>query len=576
MASSVPRIAQGRSLPAATSHRPRTQSSYLRGLASQVFHGWRPALREPQDEAYASWTEIASRTVDALHNSGMLSGGIDTAVGQMVGTQLKINLRPEIGVLGQEDQTETWARRVEARFEDWANDPWSCDVQGTFTLGQMTQAGVRQMFATGEQVAILPVIEREGSSHGTKVSVLPSSRLSQTTGLVLDAPPAFNRAIQGVLVGPDSAPRGYVFEERNLTTGQYTNAKVVIARDETGRPAVAHLHNNVGAYRGLSPLAPVLQVFRQWDQLQNATLTAALIQAIFAATVESPAPTAEVLKALQNDAEQAATTETGSIAPGAFDNYLGLRTEWYQNTRIDLGEFGKIVHLFAGEKLNFNRSEHPNATYEAFATMLNREIARCIGITHAQFTGNYVGETYTSLRMAIADIWIINLYRRAFFPARFNRMAFECWLEEDIERGLTPFPGGVEAFRAQKNAVCRSDWRGPARPTADDLKTAKAQQVQRQEGWVSTEMLSAEYETDHRDVIESQARTTKLREAAGLPPLAGSTPLGGGSFGQGGEAPGGGNATAAKAWDDQLVTALMNNDHAEVEQMLLSDRLSRR
>jgi lambda family phage portal protein len=577
--SSVPRVqAVPDPRPHGSLQRPTVLGRYLNSALNLVGASWRPALREPMDDTLESWVDMAARAIESLHSSGLLAGAIDQAVGQMVGVDLQLNLRPQIGILGNEDETEDWARLTEMRFEDWCNDPWSCDLTGQYTLGQQAAQGVRQMYATGEQIALFPFQEREGSSHGTKVSIIPSSRLSQMTGYVYSQPEPFNRAIQGVLIAADSTPRGYVFEERDPTNSRIEQ-RVVRARDATGRPAVLHLFDNMGARRGITPLAPVIKVLRQWDQLQNATLTAAMVQALFAATVESPAPTSEILKALQNEEEQAATTEMGTgPTPGDFANYLEMRTEWYKNTKIDLGEYGKIVHLFAGEKLNFNRSEHPNTTYEAFAKSLHREIARCIGVIYPQFSGDYVGETYTSLRMAISDMWILNLIRRAYFPARFMRTAFECWLEEDIERGLTPFPGGVAAFRIQKNAVCRSDWRGPTRPTADDLKTAKAQQIQRQEGWMPTEALAAEYEQDHRDVIESQARTNKLRKDNDLPELPGGSPLGGGSFGQGGEPnPGAAedNPAAAKERDNKLVSALMENDHAAVESLLLEERLTR-
>ena len=56
-------------------------------------------------------------------------------------------------------------------------------------------------------------------------------------------------------------------------------------------------------------MAPAIQVVRQYDQLANATLTAALIQAIFAATIESDAPTEQLLSALQDEEEQAKPVE---------------------------------------------------------------------------------------------------------------------------------------------------------------------------------------------------------------------------------------------------------------------------
>jgi capsid protein len=232
-----------------------------------------------------------------------------------------------------------------------------------------------------------------------------------------------------------------------------------------------------------------------------------------------------------------------------------------------------------------NRSEHPNSTYEAFMKTLLREIARCLGITYEQLTGDYVGATYSSTRMATADMWLINLYRRAHLPGRFYQTVFEAWLEEDIEKGNTSFPGGVAAYLAQKAQVARADWRGPPKPTADDEKTAKAQQIARAEGWMPTEQIAAMYENDHRDVIESQARTNELRQKNKLPPLpvvgggggdkqagAGGGPTGNGSEQLSGNNSAGGTDTQAMSIikDAELVSALMAKDTARIEAALVN------
>jgi lambda family phage portal protein len=563
---------------AASTGRPSTNSAYLRDNTSSFLFGWRPALREPVDENQMAWISAASKTIDAIHNSGWLSGGVDQAVAQMVGNGLNINLKPKLGILGDQEKTEAWAREVEAKWNAYTEDPLSCDLGGRQTLGQIAAQGVRQMFATGEMIGTLPYRERPGSSHGLKVNLMPSSRLSQGNG-------PGGRGTQGVTMDGDGLPVAYTFLVRPPNNIGGVGEATVAARDSEGRPAVFHFFDaGPTAVRGITPLAPVLRVIRQVDQLADATLTAALIQAIFAATIESPAPTADIMKALQNEEEAEATAETGTTKPGDFATLMNKRLDWYRNTKFDLGNFGKMVHLFPGEQLDFKRSEHPNSTYEVFMKMLLRECARCLGITYEQFTGDYVGATYSSLRMGTADMWLINLARRARFPARLYQTVFEAWLEEEIAKGLTEFPGGVEAYLAQRREVAVCDWRGPPKPTADDLKTAKAQQIQRAEGWVPTEQLAAEYGNDHRDVIESQARTHALREKNKLDPLpslsGGGTPADGGAGGQAGDPAGtGGAAGKSKAEidamvdrDSRLVTALINDDDASVQAILVEFR----
>jgi lambda family phage portal protein len=225
--------------------------------------------------------------------------------------------------------------------------------------------------------------------------------------------------------------------------------------------------------------------------------------------------------------------------------------------------------MFPGERLNFNRSEAVNANYEPFTKSLLREIARCMGITYEQLTGDYVGATYSSLRMSIADMWIINVYRRAMIPARFYQTVFEAWLEEDIERGLTPFPGGVDNYLIERSRVARADWRGPPRPSADELKTAKAMQIVQNEGWAPREQMAAEYGNDWFDVDEQQAVERENRDRLGLLPPE-PVPAGGGPNGTASPGPKTPPSPGAGT-DAKLVGAIQADDHDEVKSILEID-----
>ena len=507
------RPAQARARPLGDLPRGVPSAGYLRDNLNPFLFGWTAMLREPRHEVAEAWNIVASRVIDAAHSSGWISGGIDQSISQMLGPSgLALNLSPATEIFGTLDAAEIWARDVEQRFEQWAKDAWSCDRGGRYSLAQLAAQACRQFYVTGEAVALLAWVERVGSTHGTKLEVMPSSRLAQSSR-------NYPRMIQGVDMDRHGAPIGYMFNQpkRELLLVDQIEQVYVKARDAYGRPVVVHLFDGAPtAVRGISVLVAVLKVIKQYEQLADATLVAALIQAILVATVESDAPTAEIMRALQSQEEQSEAEELG---PGLFDEYMTKRFDWYERSQIDLGKYGKIAHMFAGEKLTLHRSEHPNTGYTEFAKGLLREIARCFGITYEGFTGDYVGATYSSIRMGIADAWPLNLYRRAVIPARLYQAVLEAWLEEDIERGDTPFPGGVDAFLAQRQSVCRAEWRGPPRPTADEVKTAQALQIARQEGWASTEQIAAEYGGDHRTIIESQARTNALREKNKLPPL---------------------------------------------------------
>lgn len=489
--------------PAALVSRPMNAAAgYMRGGVSMFFNRWKPALRDPRDDVRQAWTMATARATDVIQNSGWIAGGVQQAVASMVGSGLRLSAKPDAAAIGWDDTTAaSWSRMVERKFEAWCDSPLHCDMLGRQTVGQMCAAGVRGWFRSGEMVAVIPHHKRFGSPVGTKVRLVPTHRLKQTSD-------PLRNVFQGVRMDPTGLPVGYLFEF--LDRMGIAQEREIIARDAWARPQVIHVYDgDAGQVRGITPMAPALQVVKQYDQLSNATLMAALVQSIFAATIESQSPTTDLLQALQDPTAQG--------IGGDLDAFLGARMGWHSNTQIDLHEHGKLAHLFPGESLKFNRSEHPNGNYESFANMLLREIARCLGLTFEQLTGNYNGATYSSMLMATAEAWKIVLYRRKHIAGRFMQMVYDAWLEEQIELGLIEFPGGIDNFLQQRAAATRAEWRGPPKPQADDLKAAKAMQINMSLGIMSADQAASDLGEDWEDTFEQMAREQQRREELGLP-----------------------------------------------------------
>ncbi|ORE90536.1 phage portal protein, lambda family [Stappia sp. 22II-S9-Z10] len=488
---------------------PQPSASYLRGLPetapTALLHlPVRPSLRSADTDVRVAWAHAAARAVEACHNNGWISGVVNTLTSLMVGEQLRPNLRPDFSWAGwDEKQAAEWARLVERRFSIWASSPWECDAGGRRSLGQMQAAVVRSWFGSGDAVAQIPMIDRVGSTWRTKMRLIPPHQL------VTSSDP-MQRLNSGVYLDGDGAPAGYLLFQPDLY-GQHREVRAP-ARDGFGRPMMVHMFDGeIGAVRGITPFAPILRVLRNYDQLSDATLTAAMIHAIFAATIESDYPTGDVLDALKDEDEQ--RSDLDATGATRFDEWMGQKIGWHQNVDIDLGRHGKIAHLMSGEHLKLHSSEHPNSTYEAFANFLLREIAACAGATFEDMTGDYRGATYSSIRMGIAKQWPGLLYRRRHVPVPFSQAALDAFIEEEVDTGAVPFPGGIAAFVEHKAEVCRAEWRGPAKPQADEVKAQKAHEGYRKMGVMTDEHICAELGTDYEDVYRQRAFEREQREA---------------------------------------------------------------
>lgn len=485
-------------LPSGQPAKKSPSAAFMRGGASPVFSRWNPALRDASDDVKSAWRLATARTVDSFHNSGWLAGAAESSTASVVGPNgLKLNAKPNADALGwTQGEANQWARRVEARFSIWAESARACDAGARYSFAQLLAIAYRHSMATGEELATLPFFFRPGSAWGTKLRILPAWRMSSKS--------EGDDLIQGVRVNATGAPVSYVLKERAGFRGEIE--REWRATDSFGRPLVVHIFDGEpDQVRGIPAYTPALKVTRQFDQLADATLTAALIQAVFAAIFESSAPGDDALAALQSGSEQ----------NRSMINMLTQKADWYNSTDVDLGIGGKIVHSFPGDELKFLRSEHPNATYEPFARFLLREMSRTAAVTYEDFTGDFSGATFSSIKMGTAVVWPKVVYRRRYISAPLAQRAYEAWLEEDIESGGTPFPGGVEGFLRNREALAQANWRGPTMPQADELKAAQAAR-QWQAAGVPDEIIFDALGLDVDDVYEQRKREQDRREALEL------------------------------------------------------------
>jgi lambda family phage portal protein len=457
---------------------------FLRPDSSGILDAHRPSLRDKAVDVQASWPRVAALTVDALQNQGWIAGAVDQGVVDTVGpTGLSLHATPDIAALGwSEDYGNQWSRDVERRFAAYARNPLEVDARGKQDLAGLTDAFVRMYYAYGEGTARVIVRAREVSRYSTRVQMFGPHRLVQDRS-------DLQGLYQGVFVDADGLAVGYRIKTQ---VDGFERTIDLPARDREGRPIIVHIFDgDADQTRGISPMAPALRVTRQSDTLADATLMAALLQTIFAATLKSAAPPKEAFEALleADEGRGGDPTAPGGIAR-MMNDMVGFNADFYEGAGgIDLGRHGKVAKLAPGDEFEMHTSNHPGSNYLPFQQNLNREIASCLGVTYEGYSGDYRGATYSSIQMGIASKWPIVTRRRARIAAPFNQAVYEAWLEEEIAKGWTPFPGGYAAFVRDRQAVCQASWRGPAKPVADDLKAARALREKKDTGMFSMATL---------------------------------------------------------------------------------------
>jgi lambda family phage portal protein len=485
------------------------QAAYFRGPAAASFLGGmaRPALRETAEDIRAAWQGAAAHAIDRIQNSGFISGVVDASTAAVVGNGLNLASRPDIVALGwTEEYGEDWSTKVEASFRLWANDARECDAGARMTFSQQQIAAYKSYLYFGEVLGMLPMKRRRAGGSLTKVLLLPPSRLSEGVSDI------FNRVHHGVKMDEYGAPISYFIRMKDPSG--YSIEREFRAYDGDGRQNIIHVFDPaIMAPRGITPLAPVLKVCAQVEQLADATLSATLLQTMFAATIRNNTPGLQAFSGLMTEDEQGqAKDKTMDI-----DQFVDVRGDWYDSAKLNLNQHGRVAHLFPNDELEFHEAKHPSENYDNFAGWLLREIARCAGVTYEEASGDYRGATYSSVRIGTATMWPIVMQRRQNIAGAFCQSVYEAWLEEQVGEGKIAFPGGIERFLALKSAACAAWWNGPAAPQADDLKTARADEVLMNIGATTLEAISAKYGRDWRDDMKQRKREKDLALKLGLP-----------------------------------------------------------
>ncbi len=505
--------ASGKAIAPASAPSGVKPKAYLRDTRSGVISSKPAYLREHRDEIRRVWDRVAALSMDMLQNSGRLKGACDQIIADTVGTELTLNPAPDLEALGYNDtERRDWISLVKKRWKQWAWNPSECDHRGKLTVPQMADIGIRWFIAYGESTGRLTYMDqadrrRYGIATGTKMMMVPPTWLVRDTQEVAGL-------YQGIFHDANGRSTHYRFRYRQdglLITQDFA------ARDAEGRCLVLHAFDPQDAtdVRGISPIAPAFRRHLQAEMLDDATLQMAILQTVYAITLTSDAPSSDAFEALE------ALKEAGGLGADAiasdFVDYFKAQLDRAAESKINVSTDPTVSHLAPGEKLGIETAKIPGGEYLPFADSLARDMARALGITFGGLTMNYTSATYSSVRMENSSIWSVVQRRRDRIASPHYQLPYEAWLDEQIGTGAIPFKGGYDAFFANRDKVCWAIWQGPAKPTADDGKAAKASSERIRNGTTTLAHECAELGLDPDEVFEQRVLEHKRYEEAGLP-----------------------------------------------------------
>jgi len=485
-----------------------SMSGFAGGQYSHDMATWNPPTRSADAELLPDRDAMVGRAHDMQRNTPLAAGATQIHSDNIVGSGLRLSAKPDYRALGLDvEWAAEWSRSTEAKFRAYADDP-GCyiDAARRLTWGSMQVLAGLQLMGPGEILATAEWLPNRGGKYATAIQLIDPARLSNPNGQMDTA------TLRGG-VDHDVHGAAHTYHIRSALqsdmrfVGAETYAWNPVSRETVwGRQQVLHLYEQKrpGQSRGISAMAANIANSFKLSKLQDVTMDAATLQAMYAA----------ILKTDMNYSQAAETLGAEEVSSYAA-SILGAGSAFYGDRGVRVN--GKqVTRLMPGDDLEFNGVNTPGPNFAEFEKSFLRNLAAGYNITYEQLARDYTQTNYSGARAGLLETWKYFMARRELYAARFASMVYSLWLEEAIDKGEVQLPADAPDFLDAKTAYCRAKWIGPSKGEIDPLKETKAKREKMDSLLLTYEDACAEDGKDWEENLEQIAREKKRREELGL------------------------------------------------------------
>lgn len=460
---------------------------------------------------------IDDRARDVTLNDGYAAGVVAIHKDNIVGNQFRLNSQPDADVLGVDDDAwlQEFQLQVEARFNNTADSTrhW-LDASGMNDFTSLIRQAIGMFLVHGEVLAVAEWIDNPKRPYATAVQMISPKRLSNPYNLADDE--HFQNGVERDVYGRalayhirEAHPFDFRQPEKNYRW------KRVEAETAWGRQQVIHIIEQLlpDQTRGISEMVSVLKQMRMTRRFQDVELQQAVLQATYAASIESDLPPqliAEIMGANPN------APSFGEAAKSMLSSILHHRAT--NNLQLD---GARIPVLHPNTKLNLQQLGQPSGVGSSYEQSLLRHVAAGLGVSYEQFSRDYTQTNYSSARASMNETFKFMQSRKKMVADRFATAIYRLWLEEQINLGNIPLPKGKGKMWIYKNpeifdALAKCSWIGAARGQIDEMKETQASILKVKFGLATMEMEAAKYGLDWREVLKQRKREQDFVKELGI------------------------------------------------------------
>jgi lambda family phage portal protein len=504
---------------------------------------WGPLLNSADHDILPEKDLLDARVRDMVRNDAYVQSATALHKDNIVGSMFMLNAKPETSVLRLDEVWEQeFQEEVEAYFTLAAESPnnWF-DAARTNTLTGMVRLAVGVYTAGGELLATAEWLNKDKSRpFSTAIQMIELERLS-TPPEVFD----LNGNVRGgIRFDNYGAPQSYFIRLAHPTdydAGLAANTWREVARTKPwGRLQVIHIHeqSRIDQSRGVSEMVAALKEMKVTKKFRDITLQNAVVNATYAASIESDLPSEAVFAAL------GAGGRGNGIGESIGDygtQYLAAVAKYIGDNKSTYIDGVKIPHLFPGTKLQLRPAGTPGGVGQDFEKSLLRYIAANLGVSYEELSRDYSSTNYSSAKAAMASTGKFMSSRKRMVADRFASAVYRLWLEEAINNGrlstmkYSKCPNWYEGMNA--DAYSQSEWIGANQGQIDELKETQAMVLRLKYKITTYAEEQARLGKKWRKTFQQAAREKKVMEeldivvvesnainaASGAPREAGST-----------------------------------------------------
>lgn len=475
------------------------------GFGGQIAD-WNPTMQSIDAAILPELDTINARADDLSLNHGIVQGGIQFHIDNIVGSEFRLSYKPLWKRLGlKEENARAFAKDVESAWSEYADDP-ECYIdaerQRTFTMLIRESIGTHTRLS--ESMLLCDWINRPGALYNTAFKLLSPKRVSNPDGM--ESP----RIKAGIEVDRHGAAIAYHVRERdNSSYNGYGHKWRRIARaNRWGRTQFIHAFEPIegGQLRGANKFISIMEQVQMLSKLQKTEIQNAVINAMYAAVIES-----------ELDSQTAFNVIGGGETQG-LENYMALMADYHKGAKIRMNGV-KIPHLVPGEKLNLLRSANASKNFVDLEGAILRYTASGFGMGYEQLARDYSKTNYSSARASMLETWKMIMGKRKLIAGKIASLMFSCWFEEALHSKKLSLPKSrSNDFYQFRRAWTNCSWIGQGRLAIDGLKEVKEAVMRIEAGFSTYEKEMALMGEDYQEVFAQQVREKAERESAGLPP----------------------------------------------------------